>query len=409
MSLNTANESVVTLAALGDILLHGSYHAIAARGDGASLFSELESLLEDCDLAVGNMETVLTNSGTPRDDKLCLDGDPCYAEVLCQAGVNLMTLANNHCLDFGIQGLLDTQRNLNSAGVGFFGAGMDLIEARRPWITEVNGIRIGFIAACHGSTKPAAMAADGTPGVAPLSEQTLLEDIGTLKPQVDHVIVVLHWGLEYSHYPTPEQVQLAHSAIDQGASAIIGHHSHSIQGIETYGSGIIAYSLANLTDAPVDWQGPNRHYQCDLTEVDRESLLIKFRLTHDQIELVQSIPLWLDDRGAPTPAEGQRAQRIRASLAQYSAKIADGNLDAYWQETVVGSRVAGPLISWWNDGSLWDKIRRFRPGQLVTAWLLLRTWVQLRFSRSESKWELFNARNDSRPMPSAERGRTNNG
>ena len=96
-------------------------------------------------------------------------------------------------------------------------------------------------------------------------------------------------------------------------------------------------------------------------------------------------------------------EKIRADLAAYSAKIAEGGLADYWRETVVGSRVSGPLMAWWRDGSLWDKVKGFRLSQLVTAWILLRTWVRLRFSRSESKWELFNTRNDTRPMPSAER------
>jgi poly-gamma-glutamate synthesis protein (capsule biosynthesis protein) len=317
-----------------------------------------------------------------------------------------MNVANNHCLDFGTRGLEDTRAHLQSAGIGCFGAGPDAAAARAPLIREVAGLRLGFIGACHASTKPGAMAGAGSAGVAPLDAQALLEDIRALVPEVDHVIAVLHWGLEYSHYPTPEQVELAHAAVDAGASAVIGHHSHSIQGIETYKGAVIAYSLANLTDAPVDWQGPSRHYSCDITEVDREGLLLKLEITRDSVALAETVPLWLDDDGAPTRAGGERARKILAALAAYSAKIAEGGLDAYWRETVVGSRVSGPLMSWWADGSLWDKVRRFRPGQLVTAWILLKTWVRLRFSRSESKWELFNSRNDTTPMPSAERRRT---
>ncbi len=397
------DQDAVTLAAVGDILLHGRYHQAAADGTAAALFAGLKALLADCDLAVGNMETVLTRGGTPRTDKLCLEGDPAYAAILKDAGLGLMTLANNHCLDFGAAGLGDTRAHLESAGIGVFGAGGDLGAARRPLIRELKGLRIGLVAACHASTKPGAMAGPEDPGVAPLETAALVADIEALRPQVDHVIAVLHWGLEYSHYPTPEQVDLAHAAVDAGASAVIGHHSHSLQGIEQYRGAIIAYSLANLTDAPVDWQGPTRHYACEITDVDRESILLKLRLTRDAVELVETLPLWLDDRGAPSAASGARAEKIRADLAAYSAKIAEGGLADYWRETVVGSRVSGPLMAWWRDGSLWDKVKGFRLSQLVTAWILLRTWVRLRFSRSESKWELFNTRNDTRPMPSAER------
>ncbi len=404
----TANESAadpIALAAVGDILLHGRYRGVAAAGGARALLAPLKRMLKDCDLAVGNLETVLTVEGTPRGDKLCLDGDPAWAAALGDSGLGVMTLANNHCLDFGPAGLADTRRCLESAGVAALGAGRDLEEAQRPWTTEIRGIRIGFIAACHVSTRPGALAGIETPGVAPLETEALMAAIERLKSQVDHVVLLLHWGLEYSHYPTPEQVALAHSAIDRGASAILGHHSHSLQGIETYRGGVIAYSLANLTDAAVDWQGPKRHYRCDLQDVDRESVLLKLRIWKHRLELAETIPLWLDDAGAPTAASGERAEKIRSALAEYSDRLAPGDLEDYWRSTVIGSRVAGPLASWWRDGSLWDKVRRFRPGQLVTAWILLATWVRLRFSRSESRWELFNTRNDTRPMPSAQRHR----
>jgi poly-gamma-glutamate synthesis protein (capsule biosynthesis protein) len=272
-------------------------------------------------------------------------------------------------------------------------------------VLEQEGIRLGFLGACHESTGVTEFASASSPGAAPLAAETLLPAIAALKAQVDHVIVLLHWGLEYSHVPTPEQVALAHAAIDAGASAILGHHSHAIQGIEQYSDGIIAYSLGNLTDAPVDWQGPTRHYQCDVTDIDRESILLKLWVSKDLIRLAEVVPLWLDDAGRPTMAIGGRAEKIRKSLADYSAHLAEGDLERYWQETVIGRRVAAPLASWWREGSLWDKVRNFRPAQLVSAWLLLKTWMMLKFSRSEARWQLFNPRNDTRPMPSARRGR----
>lgn len=398
-----AGADPISLAAVGDILLHARYGQAAAAGRAGALLGGLTGLLSGCDLAVGNMETVLTRDGTPRADKLCLDGDPAWAAALADAGLGLVTLANNHCLDFGPAGLADTRRHLAAAGLAAIGAGTDLADAWRPWVAELRGIRIGFLAACHVSTRPGALAGPETPGVAPLAEDGLMAAIDALKPRVDHVVLLLHWGLEYSHYPTPEQVALAHAAIDRGASAILGHHSHSLQGIETYRGGVIAYSLANLTDAPVDWQGPTRHYRCDLGEVDRESVLLKLRIWKDRVELAETVPLWLDDDGAPTAATGARAEKIRGDLAAYSARLDPDDLAAYWRSTVMDSRVAGPLASWWRDGSLWDKVRRFRPGQLVTAWILVRTWARLRFSRAESRWELFSTRNDTRPMPSAQR------
>jgi len=392
----------VTLAACGDILLHGRYQEIARRGAAAGVFSRLGPLLASADLAVGNMETVLTDGGEPRAGKLCLRTEPVYADALAAAGFDILSLANNHAMDYGPQGLGDTRRHLRGAAIECLGAGMNIDEATRPLIVERNGVRLGFIAGCHPSTRPAAVATLDAPGVAPWSEGALLAAVERLAGAVDQVILLLHWGLEYAHYPTPEQVALARQAIDRGAGAVLGHHSHVLQGIETYKGGVIAYSLANLTDADVDWQGPAKVYRDRLRDVDRESVLLRLRIDRQRIEVLDRLPLWLDDDGCPTPAAGERARRIEQQLEEYSGRLADTDLEAFWQDSLITSRIAGPIKAWWHRGSLWDKIKGFRPGQLLTLYLLMRTYFQVRFSRSESKWLLFSPRNDTRPMPSIE-------
>lgn len=403
-----STPDALLLAACGDIMLHNRYQALADAGNAAHVFAPLRAQVEDIDLLIGNLETPLTRAGEPRADKLCLRGDPAYAPVLAETGFDLLSLANNHCLDYGDAALAETRQHLRAAGIAGIGAGADLSEAATPAIIERRGIRVGVLAACDASTKPAppAIDADGDAsrparaGIVPLSADSLLPAIATLKQQVDHVIVLLHWGLEYSPMPTPEQVSLAHRAVEHGASVVLGHHSHCIQGIEHYKGAIIAYSLANLTDDGVDWQGPTRRYTAPLTETDRESLLLRLRLDKTSVEQLEPVPLWLDDDGRPTRATGERAQRILAHIASCSERLrSTEDLTAYWEDSVIERRVAGPLLSWWNDGSLWDKVRGFRPGQLISAWLLLRTYLQVKFSRSESRWMLFNERNDTRPMP----------
>jgi poly-gamma-glutamate capsule biosynthesis protein CapA/YwtB (metallophosphatase superfamily) len=397
------NSPTLRIAVVGDLQLHGTCRDPTGVGTPDDRFAQLRALIGGADLGIGDLETVLTCDGTPRDDKLCLDGDPSYARALARAGLNLVTLANNHALDYGAAGLAQMLGHLHAAGIQTLGAGPDLHAAMAPLIIETKGIRLGFLAACHPSTRPVTAAADGPGAIAMLAAKTLLPAIEALKARVDHVILLLHWGLEYSHLPTPEQVELARAAIDRGASAILGDHSHALQGIEHYGQGVIVYCQGNLTDAPVDWQGPRRRYQCEVEEVDRESILVRLHVTPERIEIAETVPLWLDDQGRPTAAVGERAAKIRAALAEHSARIGSEDLKRYWEETVIGSRVSAPLKSWWQDGSLWDKVRRFRPGQLVSAWLLLRAWLRLRFSRAESRWELFSDRNDLRPMPSVKR------
>jgi len=397
-----ATDQPLILCAFGDVMLHGRYQGHADAGTAGSLFEPLTALLAHADLAVGNLETPLTRAGASRTDKLCLRGDPIYAKHLAAAGVSVLNLANNHCMDFGAAALAETRALLAAAGIACTGAGTDLAEATAPVVLERRGIRVGLLAACDALTKPAPPATGSSPGIAPLDPDALLAAVDALRPRVDHVVLMLHWGLEYSPLPTPEQVAFADAARARGVAVILGHHSHCIQGLDHRNGSVVAYSLANLTDDGVDLKTPERHYLAPLTDVDRESFLLKLALYKDRIEVLDTVPLWLDDVGRPTGATGERAEKIRATLADCTARLAaTADLEAHWADSVIERRVAGPLISWWQDGSLWDKIRRFRPGQVVSAWLLLTTYLKVRFSRSEERWLLYNERNDTRPMPTA--------
>jgi poly-gamma-glutamate capsule biosynthesis protein CapA/YwtB (metallophosphatase superfamily) len=394
----------LTLYAFGDVMLHGRYQTYADDGAAARVFAPFAELLRGSDLAVGNLETPLTKGGVPRDDKLCLRGDPGYAAHLADAGVSILNLANNHCLDFGAEALAETRALLERAGIRCTGAGSDLTQATEPVVVERNGIRLGLLAACDPLTKPAPAATATTPGIAPLDAEQVLAAVDALRPRVDHVVLMLHWGLEYSPLPTPEQVAFADAALARGVSVILGHHSHCIQGVDQRDGAVIAYSLANLTDDGVDLKTPVRHYLAPLTDVDRESFLLRLNFYRDRVEPLHPVPLWLDDEGRPTEATGERAEKILRTLADRTERLrSTEDLTAHWENSIIERRVAGPILAWWEDGGLWDKVRRFRPGQILSAWLLLTTYLKVRFSRSDSRWLLFSERNNTRPMPYADR------
>lgn len=392
-------DFALTLAACGDMMLYGRYQALAEAGQADRVLEPLKVLAADADLLIANLENPLATGGEPDPDKLCLRGDPAWAPALARAGVTVVNLANNHMLDFGPAALAETRAHLAAAGIHATGAGANLAEALTPVIIERRGLRLGILGACDETTRPGAFATANTPGVAPLDPAMLSPAIEALRARVDQMVLMAHWGLEYSPLPTPEQVEFAHWAIGQGVRVLLGHHSHCIQGIETHEDGLIAYSLANVTDDAVDLRTPRRHYLAPLTDTDRESFLLRLRLTRTAVTLLDPLPLWLADDGRPGPAPEPRATRILAELTERGRLLRETDLRAHWEAEVIGRRVTGPLLSWWQDGNLWDKLRRFRPGQLVSAWLLLRTWLQVRLSRSQSRWLLYSARNDTRPMP----------
>lgn len=391
----------VRLFAVGDLLLGGRYDDIARAGHAAEVFAALRPLLERADIVAGNLECALCDRGDPRPGKLCVRADPAYADVLAGAGFNVVSLANNHSFDYGAEGFADARERLESAGVRTVGAGENAAAAAQAVILQRRGLRIGFLAFCHGSTRPSDLAAGDRPGVAELEAAAVIGAVQHWRAQVDQLVLLLHWGLEYSPLPTPEQVGLARRAIDAGAGAVIGHHSHMVQGVERHGAGVVAYSLGNCTDADVDWHGPDRHYRARMTESDRQGLGLLLELSAERVRVTQLCPLWLNDRGQPEPATGARAQAILDSIAERSAALCATDLGRRWEADLVNRRVLGPLRHWWSRGSLLDKVRGFRLSQVKTLLLLLSTYARIRWSRSEQRWSLFNPRNDERPMPYA--------
>ncbi len=215
--MSTSPPDSLLLAACGDVMLYGRYQTLAEAGRADWALEPLRSLANHADVLIANLENPLADTGEPAPGKLCLRGDPRWAAALAGCGVDVVNLANNHAMDFGAEAMLQTRAHLADAGIAATGCGADLDQAAEPIIIERNGLRLGLLGACDSSTKPGPMAAPGAAGIAPADADWLLPAVEALKARVDYVVLMLHWGLEYSPLPTPEQVDLAHAAIDHGA------------------------------------------------------------------------------------------------------------------------------------------------------------------------------------------------
>jgi poly-gamma-glutamate capsule biosynthesis protein CapA/YwtB (metallophosphatase superfamily) len=202
-------------------------------------------IFSEADLSMVNLENPITERIQRVPKEFNFKMNPKYLKVLQEAGIKLVTLANNHVFDYGADGLLDTIHFLDSVGIRHVGAGSNLDAAREPAIFDVKGVRLGFLAYFGGGT----YAATGTrAGVAPRFQYMIKTDIQKLKQadKVDYVVVNFHWGKEKALYPEDWQVALAHFTVDCGADVVIGHHPHVLQGVEKYKDAVIAYSLGNF-------------------------------------------------------------------------------------------------------------------------------------------------------------------
>ena len=258
---------MVSLSAVGDIMLGRGVAETISRNGTFFPFTKIDALLRESDVVFANLETPLSGRGQPysgKDANLTFRSDPSVVSGLKQAGINLVSLANNHITDYGEQGLLDTFEVLDALGIKHVGAGRNLNEAVKPVVFEREGTSVAFLGFnaylpfCRVASKRSA-------GVAPFELGLMRETIKQAKSIADVVVVSVHWGIDYEECPIPLQKNTALKLIDFGASCILGHHPHVVQGIESYKNGLIVFSLGNfLFDEPFEETKDSFVFRCIL-------------------------------------------------------------------------------------------------------------------------------------------------
>jgi len=213
-----------------------------------------------------NLETPLTEKGFPilKAGKNFRCG-PKYAEILKNAGVDCVTLANNHIRDYGEVGVIDTINYCNNAGLDVVGAGENIEEARKPIIIDRDNKDIAIFNYCE---KEFSIATHNGSGANPFDVVNAYYDINNYKKKVDRIIIIYHGGIEYQHYPTIEMVKNFHFLIDAGADVIIAHHTHIYSGYEIYKGKLIYYGLGNLFAYSKNNKINSKWYKGILAEID---------------------------------------------------------------------------------------------------------------------------------------------
>ncbi len=215
-------------------------------------FSRIKNVLRKYDFIFANLETPITERGEPVTAKPYIFRiKPHTAECLKDLKLDVVSIANNHLMDYGPEGMNDTLLFLGKMNIRHTGGGTNLGDARRPALLSYGGTDIIILA--YNERPPAAFSASTqSAGIAPLDIPLIKEDIETHRRNNNIVIVSLHWGIEHTIVPQPYQIALAHTIIDCGADAIIGHHPHWPQGIELYRGKPIVYSLGNFINGYIN-------------------------------------------------------------------------------------------------------------------------------------------------------------
>ncbi len=277
-------------------------------------FAEVRSILADADITVANMEGTFTLRGAQAQKFYTFRTPSAHARGLAEAGIDVVALGNNHTMDFGNEGLVDTLAAIDSAGIKRSGAGLNSEAARAPAIVEANGLRLAFLS--YNAVLEATFAGPSTPGVARAEASAIKADVAAAKQRADLVIVSLHAGSEYTDAPTAEQRALARTAIDAGAVLVLGSHPHVLQGWERYGGGLIVYSLGNfvfdLDRDDLQTLGP-RPFQ---------TLVLRVELDRTGVLNATYRPVVIDpDQNRPRPASPDQARAIDARLEQLNTLV----------------------------------------------------------------------------------------
>lgn len=298
------------VVAVGDIMLDGTARPVLGKHGYDYPFVRVKPLLAGADVVFGNLEGPLTDRGTPEQNKTYIFRTPPApaSRALRNAGFNVVSLANNHTMDFGPDGLAQTIEALDAAGIAHAGAGDNLAVARRPVRIEAAGKHIAILA--YSVTLPESYYAEADkPGTAFAHEAQVRADIAAARRQADIVLVSFHWGQEGKTVLRDYQTQLGHAAIDAGAAAVIGHHPHILQGIERYRDGVILYSLGNFTFGS---------YSKDA----QVSAVAELEFDGNRVRALRLTPINVDNfevEFQPVPLDGDAANRVVDPLIELSA------------------------------------------------------------------------------------------
>ncbi|MBW2992959.1 CapA family protein [Candidatus Woesearchaeota archaeon] len=238
----------------GDIMLSRGVAKRIKEHGSLFPFENISHILKQGDIVFGNLECPISDRGTRRNKRYVFRANPESIKGLISAGFNVLSVANNHILDYGSEAFEDTVTFLKQNNI--LPAGQNLAVLRG----------IGFLAYSFN-----------------FSEETILKDIRDAKRKVNFLVVSMHWGKEYSFEPTDDQKRLARLMIDNGADIIAGHHPHVLQLIEKYKNGLIIYSLGNLVFDQYSHQGV------------KDSMIVK---VNEEMK-IEKIPVHINDDYQP--------------------------------------------------------------------------------------------------------------
>lgn len=309
----SAIASSASLMATGDLDFHDRVSTFAGQYSFDSVFDGVRSLLSGADVVVSNLETVLVDRPyTPEGDRAFLIADARFAGAMRRAGVDVASMANNHTMDLGADGLTECLAVLKSEGVLVIGAGENIKAARSSQCRVLKtGLKLRFFAYSFGCGQIASLQ---DPGCAEARLEDIVDDIRTQSQRDEIIVVSLHVDAEFEATPSPSRMHLCRTIAEAGAQIVLCHHPHVPQGIERWGDALIAYSLGNFV-TPISTYMLQYSDQCHL------SFVLKVDIDHLGVSKARIIPIAIDENGLPVVADDSQGLEIVSLVAQRSEHL----------------------------------------------------------------------------------------
>lgn len=297
----------------GDVMLGRRVATAAARaGDPSAPLRAIGPRLASADLTVANLESTLSRAGSPQQGDDSFAAPPAVMTGLRDAGVDVLSLANNHTGDFQTDALLETVQRVRAGGIQPVGAGRNVSEAIKPVIVSRSGLRFGFLAfnaigetPRATATEPGAFSVRMPPRTGPLNQSdlaALTSAVGALKTAVDVVVVLPHWGQQYTHNPVAAQRTVAAALAEAGADLVVGGHPHWVQSVEYLPNKVIAHSLGNLV------------FDMDFSQQTQEGVLLEVTYWGKTLKAARLTPYVIGANFTPRLVGGNRADQILADI-----------------------------------------------------------------------------------------------
>ncbi len=309
-------EPVTHLLFTGDLIpARCTYAKVRDLGGDFTLpFVPLHDLLNAADITIGTLDATASDAGTPFGctPTFSLAAPAAAVDGFRYAGYDVIAHAANHIKDCGIepcgnQAMLETEANLRAVGIRAVGSGRNLTEARAPVVVERNGVYFAFLA--YDDIAGYYHASADEPGSAPLDPGSVAEDVAAARRVANVVIIVPHWGVEYTASPSDRQREFARAAAAAGADMIVGNHPHWVQAHERIGAMFVAYALGNFV------------FDQDWSLETQQGALLDVTFTGTRITATRYIPVHIYDQYQPRVADGPEARQILDRIEVASAGL----------------------------------------------------------------------------------------